>query len=83
MEGDAGELTKLFMQACNNYVIVNIIYPYRVMHHQLLKGICSDGRVQALKEIRCVVVCTCMCKSVCQSLRLVLISYFRVCVCCP
>ena len=22
------------------------------MHHQLLKGICADGRVQALKEIR-------------------------------
>ena len=24
----------------------------RVMHHQLLKGICSDGRIKALKEIR-------------------------------
>ena len=24
----------------------------RVMHHQLLKGICAEGRVEALKQIR-------------------------------
>ena len=39
-----------------------------VMYHQLVKGICSDGRLQALQEIRyvhCTYMiksCTCICK---------------------